>query len=131
MNKKWIYAVIAVFLSWMVLDFVIHGVILKSSYESTASLWRPNEEMKCGLMFTVVFISAALFVTLYHKLVSPKSVKHGLLCGVLLGLTHGIGMGYGTYAVMPIPYTMALTWFLGSAVEGAAAGFLTGLIIRE
>jgi hypothetical protein len=26
--------------------------------------------------------------------------------------------GYGTYSVMPIPYHMALVWFLGSLIEG-------------
>ena len=37
-------------------------------------------------------------------------------------------MGYGTYSVMPIPYSMALTWFLGAVVEGAAAGLLVGSV---
>jgi hypothetical protein len=40
-------------------------------------------------------------------------------------------MGYGTYSVMPIPYSMALTWFLGAVVEAALAGLLVGKIIHE
>ena len=34
-------------------------------------------------------------------------------------------------AVMPIPYYMALTWFLGTLVETTLGGILTGLIIKE
>jgi hypothetical protein len=51
--------------------------------------------------------------------------------GVLLGLAFGLSMGYGTYAVQPIPYIMALTWFLGTLVEFTVAGLLVGLLIVE
>jgi hypothetical protein len=40
-------------------------------------------------------------------------------------------MGYGSYSVMPIPYHMALTWFLGSVVEASVGGMIAGLIIKE
>jgi len=39
--------------------------------------------------------------------------------------------GYGTYSVMPIPYFMALGWFLGTLVQALAGGWIIGLIIRE
>ena len=40
-------------------------------------------------------------------------------------------MGYGTYSFQPIPYMMALTWFLGSLVEGILAGLIVGAIVRD
>jgi hypothetical protein len=40
-------------------------------------------------------------------------------------------MGYGTYAFMPIPYMLALVWFLGTLVEYVAGALLAGVIIRE
>ena len=39
--KRIVLAVVAVFVAWSALDFVIHGLILASSYEATARLWRP------------------------------------------------------------------------------------------
>ena len=37
-------------------------------------------------------------------------------------------MGLGTYAVMPIPGSLAWAWFLGTVVEAVVAGMLVGLI---
>ena len=51
--------------------------------------------------------------------------------GLLLGISWGISMGYGSYSVMPIPYHMALAWFLGTVVEMTLGGLLLGLIIKE
>ena len=49
----------------------------------------------------------------------------------MFGLVSGISMGYGSYSVMPIPYFMALSWFLGSLVEMGLAGWLMGVIVKE
>jgi hypothetical protein len=40
-------------------------------------------------------------------------------------------MGYGSYSVMPIPYHMALTWFLGAVSEAMVGGVILGAIVRE
>jgi len=47
--KRMILSVLAVFLAWSVVDDVIHGVILRSSYAATAPLWRPMGDMKMGV----------------------------------------------------------------------------------
>ncbi|GAB4341140.1 MAG: hypothetical protein Kow0037_27520 [Calditrichia bacterium] len=128
--KKAILAVLAVFVSWEVLDFIIHNLILSNTYAATAHLWRPMEEMKMGLMVLVVFLSAIFFVWIYYKLI-PKSLKNGFTYGLLFGMATGISMGYGTYSVQPIPYILAFGWFLGGLVESTIAGLLVGLIIKE
>ena len=131
MIKRIILAVVAVFVAWSVLDFVIHGVVLMQAYNATAQLWRPMEQMKMGLMHVVVLISAAVFVSLYAFFVGKKSMATGIKFGLLFGLGAGVSMGYGTYAVMPIPYKIAFVWFLGTLAESTVAGLLTGLIVKE
>lgn len=131
MSKRIALASVAVFLLWSVLDFVIHGVLLRGTYEVTAALWRPQAEMKMGLMYVVTLLTAALFTTLYGRLVHSKSIGRGVEFGLYFGLAQGLGMGYGTYSVMPIPYILALSWFLGTVVEAAAAGAVVGLLVRE
>jgi hypothetical protein len=130
MVKRIVLAVLAVFVAWSVLDFVIHGVILAQTYRNTAQLWRPMEQMKMGLMHAVVLICSAVFVCLYAFFVGKKSVAKAVGFGLLFGLGTGISMGYGTYSVMPIPYNMALVWFLGTVVEGTVAGLLAGSIVK-
>jgi hypothetical protein len=131
MTKRIILAVLAVFVAWSVMDFVVHGVILAQTYKDTEQLWRPMEEMKMGLMRVVVFIASTVFVCLYAFFVGKKSVATAVKFGMLFGLGAGISMGYGTYAVQPIPYKIALTWFLGTVAECAVAGLLVGAMVKE
>jgi len=51
--------------------------------------------------------------------------------GVLFGVGAGVSMGYGSYSVMPIPYHMALTWFMGTVIEAAVGGVILGAIVCE
>src|SRR3990172_9164916 len=111
--KKIILSTILVFLAWSVMDFIIHGVILRSTYGSTAALWRPMGEMKMGVMYLVVLISAFAFVMIFSQFFSKKGIIAGVKYGLWFGLSAGVSMGYGSYSVMPIPYHMAFTWFLG------------------
>jgi hypothetical protein len=129
--KKTLLSIIAVFVAWSVLDFVIHGVILKSAYEATANLWRPMNEMKMNVMHMAVLIASISFAWIYVGMISKKSIAAGLRYGLWWGLGAGVSMGYGTYSVMPIPYLTALTWFLGSLMEGAVAGLIVGGISKE
>lgn len=129
--KKALIAVLGVFVAWTVLDYVIHQKILTSAYAATADLWRPMEEMKMGLISLVTLISALAFVFLYYWFFAEKGIGTGIKYGLLFGIGVGVSMGYGTYAVMPIPYHMALTWFLGTLVETTLAGLLTGWILRD
>jgi hypothetical protein len=131
MVKKACLAVVAVFIGWAVVDFVIHGILLQASYVATADLWRPMGEMKMWLTYLVTFLNGLLFVLIYALLVGTKSLGTGLLYGCLFGLTAGISMGYGTYAVQPVPYSMALSWFLGTLFRGVLAGLITGAIVKD
>ncbi len=131
MAKRIVLAVVLVFVAWEILDYVIHQVILSSAYEQTANLWRSPEEMNMVLLIIVALIVSFFFVYLYARLVSPKTMTNAVLYGLLLGCAFGISMAYGTYAVMPIPYSMALVWFIGTLVEMVIGGVITGLIIKE
>jgi hypothetical protein len=124
-------ATVVVFVIWEVLDYVIHVVILGGAYKDTASLWRPEGEMKMWLMYGVVLVAAYAFVMIYDRLLKAKGIRPGLSFGLWFGLATGISMGYGTYAVMPIPYSMAATWFWGAIVQGALGGIALGVILKE
>ena len=131
MARKVLLAAVAVFVAWAALDFVIHQLILGPTYATLLQLWRPQGEMKMGVMYLAVFIAALAFAALYAYFVRPKSVAAAVRFGLVWGIGGGVAMGYGCYAVMPIPYTVALTWFLGTVVEGCVAGALVGAIVKE
>jgi hypothetical protein len=133
MFKKIAISSIAVFVALSALDFIIHCNILKASYEATAALWRPMEEMESymPLMYVVTLVYAILFSTIYALLVEPKSIASGVKFGLLFGLAAGISMGFGSYTVMPITCFIAVVWFVGLVVEMTVAGLIAAAIIKD
>lgn len=130
MTKRILLAVVAVFIAWEVLDFIIHGVLLQSTYEATASLWRPMEEMKMFLMYCITLLFAICFVLIYGLLIGEKSLASGIKFGVLFGMATGLSMGFGSYSYMPIPLSLAWVWFIGTLIEAVAAGAIVGAILK-
>jgi hypothetical protein len=132
--KRVILAVLAVFVAWQVLDFVIHGLILMGAYQESAQanagLWRPMNEMKFSLMRLVALVAATTFVVIYAGFIHEKSVANGLKYGLIFGVGAGVSMGLGTYSVMPIPAVVALGWLVGAVVESAVGGLLVGWIVK-
>ena len=130
MSKRTILAIIAVFIAWSILDFLIHGLILRPTYEATANLWRPMAEMKMALMYFVTLVFSICFVTIYGLMVGQKTLLSGIKFGILFGLATGITMGFGSYSYMPIPLSLAWSWFFGSWIEAIAAGVIVGAIVK-
>ncbi len=131
MAKRTIWAIVAVFLAWSILDFILHGLLLRSTYEATANLWRPMAQMNMPLMYFVTFVFTVCFVLIYGLLVGQKSLASGIRFGALFGLATGITMGFGSYCYMPIPLTLAWSWFFGSWIEAITAGVIVGAIMKS
>ncbi len=131
MVKRIALAVVAVFIFWSILDFILHGLLLRSTYEATANLWRPMNQMNMPLMYLVTLVFAACFVLIYGLMVKGKSLMSGVRFGALWGLATGISMGFGSYSYMPIPLMLAWSWFLGSWIEAIAAGAIVGAIVKS
>ncbi|MDA0991622.1 MAG: hypothetical protein O3A51_12840 [Verrucomicrobia bacterium] len=129
--KKILAAIVAVYVSWSLLDFVIHGILLGPTYKATADLWRPENEMMMGLMSVVTLVAAICFVGIYHCLCKNRSAATGLPYGVLFGLGVGFSAGYGTFSVMAIPHSLALGWMLAHVVEAAIGGLIIGAILKS
>lgn len=131
MAKRTIWAAVAVFIAWSILDFILHGLLLRSTYEATANLWRPMDQMNMPLMYFVTLVISVCFVLIYGLPAGRKSPASGIRFGALFGLATGISMGFGSYVYMPIPLTLAWSWFFGSWIEAIAAGAIVGAIMKS
>ena len=130
-GRFWI-AVVVVFLAFFVMDFVIHELILGGQYEATASLWRTKDDMRqlMPFMWIGTLVMTFFFVLIFGKGYEGKGVGEGLRFGVYVGLMFGVPMGLGTYAIMPMPFSLAAGWTVGTFVECVVAGLIAASIYR-
>ncbi|MGB5397955.1 MAG: hypothetical protein WBN96_12465 [Gammaproteobacteria bacterium] len=130
MLKRPLIAIVVIFITWSILDFIIHGIFLQATYEATANLWRPMEDMDMPLMYAVTLVYTVCFVMIYAIFVTDKSLTAGIQFGALFGIAAGISMGFGSYTYMPIPLSLAWSWFAGTLFEAIVAGALASLILK-
>ncbi len=130
MIKQTARSVLAIYLAWNVLEFVLHGVILKPTYLATTELWRPLGEWKYGVGQVVMAVSAAAFALLYVRLIGNKCLRTALCYGFLFGIMGGAVAGYGTYSARPIPHHVALTLFFAKLIKMTLASLIVGMIVR-
>ena len=134
-NKLWIYASIAVFIGFGLLEFIVNGILLQDIYQKYASVWRSESEMQSmmGLMWLGYAIFAVFFTFIYTKGYEPKKpgLEQGLRFGLYVGLAFAPLQSLIWYVVLPIPGTLAFYWFLAGMVEFTAVGALAGLIYKK
>lgn len=122
MNKKvWIGAIV-VFIVIAVFDYLLNGVLLTKEFEATASLWRPMAEMKMWIFFVTYAFIAFFFTLIFSKGYEGKGLMEGVRYGTYVAMLVSLPAAYGMYGSMPIPYSLALKWFLGGWVEFIACG---------
>ena len=134
-NKLWIYASIAVFIGFGLLEFIVNGILLQDIYQKYASVWRSESEMQSmmGLMWLGYAIFAVFFTFIYTKGYEPKKpgLEQGLRFGLYVGLAFAPLQSLIWYVVLPIPGALAFYWFLAGMVEFTAVGALAGLIYKK
>ena len=130
MIKRATSAGFLIFLVWGAIDYLLHELLLKPTYEASAHLWRAKSEMNLPLIYLVVAILIVCFVSIYARMISNKSLTIGIMFGSLYGLATGVGVGFGTYIHMPVPLTLAWGWCLGGWLKGIVAGTVVGQIVK-
>ena len=128
--KKWILASLAVFVIYEACNFLIHSVILMGIYEATTNLWRQDMNSTMWIMYVGDFFKAFIFVYIFSKGIENKGWIEGLRYGFWIGLYVSIGMGFGTYSWSPIPFNLALQWFIYGVIQLMICGIVAALIYR-
>lgn len=133
--RRWVIASVTVAVVVAVLEMIIHGMLLQSVYQQTASVWRPMAESEplMPLMWLGYLLFAPFFVWIYAK--GLETGKGVLAQGVRFGLAFGIGLSAMSsliwYVVLPIPATLAWAWFAAGVVVYLAAGVGAALTYRN
>jgi hypothetical protein len=135
MQKKIVTASIVVFALFLIMDYVLHGILLGGLYAETAALWRPALDQQ-ELLWIIASVDAAiacLFVWLYRKgwEAGKAWLGQGIRFGLAVGLIFSLPMGFSMYAMMPVPFSLGLGWFAGALVEFVVAGIAAAFVFRS
>jgi len=128
--KRFIWASIAVFVAFEVIDVIVHMIILRSAYESLSAIWRPDM-MSLYWIFTVgALIMAFLFVYIFIKGYENKGIMEGIRYGVIIGLFANIPYGFYSYAMYPLPFSLCLQWFIYGMIGFIICGIIAAAVYK-
>lgn len=128
MTKKFWIGFILVFLVMSIWQFVVNMTVLQADYQATSQLWRPMEEMKFGLFYVVYLVISFFFTLMFSRGYEGKGIQEGVKYGFYVGMIMATSMAYGTYGSMPIPYSLALKWFLFGLAQYIVLGIIVAAV---
>ena len=128
MDKKFWTGFAVVFVAMEILMFLIHGVLLSSAYQATKEVWRPDMESLMWVYHVLAIIGAFFFTLVFSKGYEGKGVMEGVRYGLYIGIWMSVGMAYGCYAMIKIPYSLALQWFIYGVLEYVVCGVILAMV---
>src|SRR5262245_11753947 len=131
MLKRVLLSGVSIFVTWTLLDLLLHRIALAPMYERNPSMWRPFDQLNVALIYFVIFGLIAAFIGAYQMLVRPKSLGAGLRFGAFIGFALGISARFGVAIHLPIPLALAWGWLIGGWLKGIAAGAIVGKLITD
>ena len=130
--KKFWIAFVVVFIVLEILGYLVHGVMLASTYESEEikEVFRTMEEMdsRMWIMILTDLIWVYFFTFFFVKGYENKGIMEGVRYGVYMGIFVSLVFSYQNYVVLPIPYLLALQWFIYGFVISVILGVIAALI---
>ncbi|MHB9010673.1 MAG: hypothetical protein ACYC49_00380 [Ignavibacteriaceae bacterium] len=132
MNKKLWTGFIAVWIVYGILEWLVNVVILHSAYMSgdVAKWMRPNGEIKLWVIYVAYLFFAFFFTLIFSKGFENKGIIEGVRYGIYVGLMVSLPAAYVSYATMPMPYTLALQWFLYGMIEMILCGIVLAFVYK-
>jgi hypothetical protein len=127
MNKKGWLGFAAAFVTFEILDLVVNYLILGSTYASL-KVWRPDMNSKMWIFHLVTLIGSFFFAFIFSKGYEGKGIWEGVRYGTYIGIWLSVGKAYATYAMIAIPYSLALQWFIYGLIEYIIAGIVLALV---
>jgi len=134
MNKKILYAWLAVFVAWMAGSFMVHGALLHDDYAQLPLLFRPEADTQQYFPFMILahVIMAGAFVWIYSRGAEATPwVGQGVRFGLAIALLAVIPTYMIYYVVQPMPGAMVVKQMAFDGVLVVLLGVVAASIIRQ
>ena len=127
MTKKFWMAFIAVFVTGIILNMVVYGLVLGSAF-SSLRVWRTDMQSLQWIYPVITLVGSFFFTLVFSKGYEGKGIAEGIRYGLYIGIWLSIGMAYGTYAMVDVPYGMTLEWFILGVLMYIVMGVVASLV---
>src|SRR4030042_1308225 len=128
--KRFIIASVVVYVVFIVLDFIIHGIILSDTYKALSGIGRPDMMSFMWIFYAAGLLFAFLFVYIFIKGYEGKGILEGARYGIIIGLLiYVVGM-FGQYAMYPLPLTLVIQWFVYGMIECVIGGIVAASLYK-
>lgn len=130
---KTLGAIVAAFVVLFGGDYLLHSVILKSSYMATSDLWRTDAAMMHRMWMLVLaqLLFVIVAVVIYKRGAEKKPwVGQGIRFGILLALLAIVPNGLTEYVVTPLPHRLAMHMMLGDSILAILVALVIAMICQ-
>lgn len=134
MNKKFLFAWIAVFIVWFIGSFVVHGVLLHDDYLQLPNLFRPEADASqyFPLMILAHVILAGAFVWIYTQGVHDKPwLPQGIRFGIAVALLTIVPTYMIYFVVQPMPGVVVVKQIVFDGIVLVILGLIVAAFYRR
>jgi hypothetical protein len=134
MDRKWWMATLAAFVTSVVLNFVVHGLILSGDYAALQGVYRPHgfEAWRFLLLLVAQLIMAGAMATLYpFGLEKRPYIGQGVRFGLLAACVSVVPLTLINYAVTRITLSLTIKQVVLEAVVVTAMGVAIAWVHRN
>ncbi|MFQ5548450.1 MAG: hypothetical protein ACE5FV_09170 [Woeseia sp.] len=112
--------------------YVVHEVGLSDTYQSLASVFRPEAEMDSMMWMMMVggAVALLLFCYIFTLGYEGKGIMEGVRYGTLMGLFLSIPSSIDQYVIYPLTSDLAVIWFVTGVVGLIIAGAVFAAIYK-
>lgn len=132
--RKIVGAMVAAFLVLVATNWVVHGLLLRSSYQAIALTFRPFLAIRARMwiMLAGQALFSIAFVYVYIRGLERKPwLAQGVRYGVVIWVMTVIPASLAEFVTMFIPHQLALHWILLGLAQLVITGIVVAAIIGE
>lgn len=134
MSKQFLISAVVMFVTTMVVGFVVHGVLLSQDYAALPNLYRAEEDSQNYFRYILLaHVLLGIGLTWIYRMGRDDSpwLGQGLRFGIAIAVLTTIPTYMMYFAVQPIPEAMAVKQILYDTTAMVLMGMLVALLNQK
>ncbi len=128
--KRFLLAVLAVFLIDQAVGYLVHGILLMDAYLALQEVWRPDMMEYMWVMMLTSAVFSFFFVYIFTKGYEGKGIIEGVRYGLVMGLFMNVVGIVNQWVVYPISLSLAVQWFVYFMIQFVILGVVVSVIYK-